>query len=134
MDEHKIPLNIVFNDNVAGTYKVVSAEVSEEMYNALQSGSWNTSRVSRRTGNATITLNRDRQNTTPTISPAMETYTEPNFYELIASARDSIASKPRKVRTPIEKWNSIPHRKKKTTDDIKAKRGLYSASWQYTYG
>ena len=134
VDEHKIPLNIVFNDNVAGTYRVVSAEVSEEMYNVLQSGSWNTSRVSRRTGNATITLNRDRQNTTPTLSPAMETYTEPNFYELIASARDSIASKPRKVRTPIEKWNSIPHKKKKTTDDIKAKRGLYSASWQYTYG
>ena len=133
-EEHKIPLRIVFNDNVRGSQKVVSAEVSEEMYNALQSGSWNTSTVSRRTGNATITLNRDRQNTTPTLSPAMETYTEPNFYELIASARDSIASKPRKVRTPIEKWNSIPHRKKKTTDDIKAKRGLYSASWQYTYG
>lgn len=133
-DEHKIPLNIVLNDNVAGTYKVVSAEVSEEMYNALQSGSWNTSTVSRRTDNATIILNRNRQNPTPAISPAMETYSEPNFYRLIASARDAIASSPRNASTPVEKWDGIPHRKKRTTDDIKAKRGLYSASWQYTYG
>ena len=134
VNEHKIPLRIVFNDQAVGERKVVSAEVSEQMYNALRSGSWNTSTVSKRGDNATIVLDRTNNCVVPeyitgTATVNLDTMCKP-MYERKAGGK---TNKPSKSNTTVSKWYAIPGSKKEKPNNVKAKNGMYAASWRYTY-
>ena len=133
-DIHKIPMRIVFNDQAVGERKVVSAEVSEQMYNALRSGSWNASTVSKRGDNATIVLDRTNNGVVPeyirgTATVNLDTMCKP-MYERKANSK---ASKPSKSNTTVSKWYAIPGSKKVKPNSAKMKKGMYAASWRHTY-